>query len=325
MAGEWSAMYDLAAQAPPFLLFAGKGGVGKTTCSVATAMALAQSGRKTLVFSTDPAHSLADCLGQRVGPAPAPVSGQPGLHALEIDAQQALAEFRAQYGPSLTQLLTAATYLSEGEAAGLVELGIPGADELMGLRQMVELLDAAAYDHLVWDSAPTGHTLRLLALPDLLDQWVRFLAALQRSHLHVLEQLTGAPLPEPEADILFAVKRWIRRFSAVIRDHRQTAVVAVAMPEAMAVAELERAVQQMRAMGIRTRHLIVNQVAHPHPSCPYCISRAQAHAGQIERIKRALPGVDVRVLPQLAREPRGAGLIRELLAVAPGPDCPAPG
>src|ERR1035441_4685790 len=154
------------------LLFGGKGGVGKTTC--ATAAALRLSGlapdRSLLLVSTDPAHSVRDSLA---GYAP------PGkLQVLELDAQQCLTKFREQNGGMLREIAAAGTFLDDEDINQFLNLSLPGLYELMALFEIASWVETRRYDCTVVDTAPSGHTLRLLAMPELIGRWLGMLEVL---------------------------------------------------------------------------------------------------------------------------------------------------
>ena len=154
------------------LLFGGKGGVGKTTCATATALRLSAlaPNRSFLLVSTDPAHSVRDSLAGYV-----PSSR---LHVLELDAQQCLTEFREQNGGMLREIAAAGTFLDDEDIHQFLSLSLPGLDELMALLKISSWVESGQYDCIVVDTAPSGHTLRLLAMPDLIRRWLGVLEVL---------------------------------------------------------------------------------------------------------------------------------------------------
>ncbi len=313
MTGDFTPLAEAMGRAPRFVLFAGKGGVGKTTCAAGAALACAATGQRTLVFSTDPAHSLADCLGCAAGGDPSPVPGQPGLDLMEIDAGRSLEQFRARHGPALTDLLETVTYLTKEEASGFAQLGLPGIDELMGLGRIADLLAESHYQRLVWDSAPTGHTLRLLALPDLLDEWVRFLATLQAKHAYVIERLAGGRLGEPAGDLLFQLKRMIRRFRAILSDRTQTGVLVTTVAEPVAVAEIKRLIDSLDAGSLPLLSVVVNHWMADPGQCLHCRTRRAAQETQVQRLRWLFPHLPLILLPEQAEAIAGTTALSDLL------------
>ena len=156
-----------------FIIFGGKGGVGKTTCAAAIALALQP--QKTLVVSADPAHSLGDCFGQTLGDDITQVHPTRNLYALEISAEKSLERFKHDYKPQMRRLLETSVgieHLTRSEREHMLSLPIPGADEVMGLKRLMDLMEEHAFEKTILDSAPTGHTLRLLSMPEIFDQWI---------------------------------------------------------------------------------------------------------------------------------------------------------
>ena len=192
-----------------FLIFAGKGGVGKTTLACATAVRLAREfpGKEILLFSTDPAHSLAACLEADLGPQPVRLG--PGLSAMEIDAPGEFAALKQQYQQELEKFLHTAFEnfdipFDRRVMERMLDLSPPGLDEIMALVRAMEFLEAGRYDIFILDSAPTGHLLRLLELPELIDQWLKTFFGLLLKYKLTFRfpsslSAVGKNFPEPEA------------------------------------------------------------------------------------------------------------------------------
>src|SRR6266571_7828995 len=154
------------------LMFGGKGGVGKTTCATAAALRMAANSpdRSFLLVSTDPAHSVGDSLAGFAPPC--------NLQILELDAPRCLAEFRERNGDMLREIAAAGTFLDDEDINQFLSLSLPGLDELMALIEISSWVEAHQYDCIVVDTAPTGHTLRLLAMPELIRRWLGMLEVL---------------------------------------------------------------------------------------------------------------------------------------------------
>ena len=173
-----------------FILFGGKGGVGKTTMSAASAIRFSQD-QKTLIFTTDPAPSLADSFGQEIGNEPTAIKSIKNLFAMELDAKKVLKEFKEEYGEDILDILQQGTYLANEETEEMFNLDIPGLDEVMGLKKITDFMESKEYDLYIVDTAPTGHTLRLLTLPELLDNWIKFLAKTRWRYHYMIKRISG--------------------------------------------------------------------------------------------------------------------------------------
>lgn len=257
-----------------FVFVGGKGGVGKTSISAAMGVTLADRGLKTLVLSTDPAHSLADALGVGLdGGAPVPIEATNGnLYAMEIDTAGAVAEFQA-----LVQDFTAdgrrgvgadiARKLGLDEFAALLNNAPPGIDELVALTQVMDLVKYGDFDRVVIDTAPTGHTLRLLSFPAFLDNFLGKLVRLKQRLDSTIDTLRSVLGRKGTADAVDKAAKGVARFrqnmlelSDLIGDETRTQFVIVTVPTGLAMAESERLIKALKKDGVLTRNLIINQV-----------------------------------------------------------------
>ncbi len=228
---------------PRFLFFTGKGGVGKTSVSSATALSLAERGRRVLLVSTDPASNLDEVLGLALGDAPLLVPGVPGLSAMNVDPEAAARAYRERVvGPYRGVLPAAALRSIEEQLSGACTVEIAAFDQFAAL--LGEPGATAGFDHVVFDTAPTGHTLRLLELP---TAWSGFLDdnVGGTSCLGPLSGLAGQRA-------LYAQAR------AALSDGARTALVLVTRPEAAALREAERTRRELAALGITRAQLVVN-------------------------------------------------------------------
>jgi arsenite-transporting ATPase len=228
---------------PRFLFFTGKGGVGKTSLAGASAMHLAASGRRVLLVSTDPASNVAQVLECAIGHQVTPVPGVPGLEALEIDPLAAAAAYRERLvGPVRGSLPESAIRAIEEQLSGACTTEIAAFDEFTAL-----LTDAAldaTYDHVIFDTAPTGHTLRLLQLP---GAWSGFLET-GRGDASCLGPLAG--LDQQRARYAAAV--------AALADPSRTRLILVSRAQPSSLSEVARTSEELAAIGLRNQHLVVN-------------------------------------------------------------------
>jgi arsenite-transporting ATPase len=249
------------------ILFGGKGGVGKTTMAVSSALELAKE-KRVLIFTTDPAPSLTDSFGQLIGDEPTAVAGMPNLFALEINAQKVFQDLKKQYSRDFLEVMQQGTYLSNEDVESMFSLDLPGMDEVMSFKKIVDFIESSDYDLYVVDTAPTGHTLRLLLLPELLNSWIKFLAKLRWKHKTMLRAFGGAKQIEKADTFLLEMKKTIKRISNLLLDPEKTEFVAVTIPEKMAVSETEDLLKSLELMHIASRHVIVNNM-FPHEASDF--------------------------------------------------------
>lgn len=295
------------------ILFAGKGGVGKTTCAAATAVALADAGWRTLLVSTDPAHSISVSLDQEVGAQLRMVEGVGNLSALELSAEPLLLKFKAQRGGEIKRILETGTHLDEADLDDVLSLSIPGLDEVMALKELVGLMEREEHDFHILDTAPRGHALRLLALPQLLEEWIRALARMHRTHPYVVARLARREIDEPMDDFLFTMKRALGRIPALLRDPDRCEFVIVTIPEATAIAESLRLAEELGRLRIPLRHLLVNRVvSSERAACPFCHERRHGQREALRQCDRAFRQLTTFHVMDGACLLRGIPRLREL-------------
>ena len=275
------------------VLFTGKGGVGKTTIASATALRIAGSGKKTLLMSTDPAHSLADAFGTELGPHPVEVA--PNLWAEQIDAQQRLEENWREIQQHAIAVLNWAG-LAEVEAEELSV--IPGLDELFSLADVKRHSQEGPYDALVVDCAPTGETLRLLSLPDIIQWYMERIFPIERRVMGALrpvaKRLTSLPLPDE--GVYSAVKRFYDRLDGVrqvLTDSETTSIRLVVNPEKMVIAEAMRTFTYLNLFGYRVDAVIANRLLPDEISDPYFDRWKEAQKEHLATINSAFEPVPV--------------------------------
>lgn len=283
-----------------YLFFTGKGGVGKTSVSCAVATALADSGERVLLVTTDPASNLGDVFAQEVGRDPVPARGVGGLWLEEVDPVQEAAAYRERVvGPYRGILPDDAIANIEEQLSGSCTVEIAAFDRFATL--LADEGVASAYDHVVFDTAPTGHTLRMLELP---SAWTSFLDE-STTGTSCLGQLSG--LGDRRADY--------RRAMDVLEDAARCALVLVSRPQALSLAEAARSARELDDFGIRARMLVVNGcVEEPADEVARAMAAAQREA--LGRLPEALRGVERRWVPLRPFDVTGADRLRRLLSPA---------
>jgi arsenite-transporting ATPase len=290
-----------------FILSGGKGGVGKTSCAGAMAVLSANRGFRTLVLSTDPAHSLSDSFDQDLsGGEVIPISGFKNLWGMEINTEKGMQDFQQVLGEgSMGPEAEMASSLM-GDMTGMTP---PGSDEAMAFGKILEFIEDSSYDRVIFDTAPTGHTLKLLELPDLLDSWLgKMLTMRQRlsSMMGGLRSMLGGAQQEDNSwEMLQQTKEKIRAASVQLSDPEITQFVVVMIPEAMAVFETQRLLASLNTWKIPANHIVVNQLVPPNPSCKFCSKRYEMQQNNLKDIADLYSDMDLIEVPLFEGEIRG--------------------
>ncbi|MBI5014441.1 MAG: arsenical pump-driving ATPase [Deltaproteobacteria bacterium] len=279
-------MKALTAAAPRNLFFTGKGGVGKTSLSCATAISLADQGKRVLLVSTDPASNLDEVLGVELGSKPLPVPDVSGLFALNVDPETAAGEYRERLvGPYRGVLPDAAVASIEEQLSGACTTEIAAFDEFSKL--LGDPSTTAEFDHVIFDTAPTGHTLRLLELP---GAWTGFLES-SAGGTSCLGPLAG----------LEAQRELYRATVRALCDPALTTLVLVTRPERAAVLEAERTRAELASLGVANQRLLVNAVfatnAHDDPVAVALEARGKAALADLPGRLASLPREEIPLMP----------------------------
>ncbi|MFB6068637.1 MAG: ArsA family ATPase [Halobacterium sp.] len=253
----------------PFVFFGGKGGVGKTTVSCAYAQKCAAAGAETLVVSTDPAHSVSDVFDQRFGDEPESVDGVDGLHALEIDPESEVNDHLGTIRKRLSDQVSAAMVNEINKQLEMAHQ-TPGAYEAALFDRFVDVMrEADTYDRVVFDTAPTGSTLRLLALPEFLESWVDRLMHKRRQSIDLFEKAAignNEPRRVMDGDPVLAHLQERKEFfefaGGALRN--DAAFFLVLNPDQLSVNETGRAIEDMDEEGLGVRGLVANKLT-PEP------------------------------------------------------------
>ena len=275
------------------VLFTGKGGVGKTTVACATALRIAAEGKKTLLMSTDPAHSLADAFGLDLGPDPEEVA--PNLWAEQIDPQQRLEENWREIQEHAINVLQWAG-IAEIEAEELSV--IPGLDELFSLADVKRHHDDDPYDALIVDCAPTGETLRLLSLPDIIQWYMERVFPMERKIVGALRPVARrmTSLPLPDDNVYAAVRRFYDKLEGVrkvLTDPASTSVRLVMNPERMVIAEAQRTFTYLNLFGYRVDAVVANRLLPEQVTDPYFARWKKVQAEHLSTIEDSFSPVPI--------------------------------
>ena len=294
------------------ILFTGKGGVGKTTIACATALRIAAAGKKTLLMSTDPAHSVADAFGTELTPDPTEVADN--LWAEQIDPQTRLEENWREIQEHAIAVLNWAG-LAEVEAEELSV--IPGLDELFSLADVKRHHDEGPYDALVVDCAPTGETLRLLSLPDIIQWYMERIFPIERRVMGALRPVARrvSNLPLPDDNVYAAVRRFYDRLEGVrkvLTDESSTSVRLVVNPERMVIAEAQRTFTYLNLFGYRVDAIVANRLLPDEVSDPYFDRWKELQAEHLGTIEESFSPVPILTARLRDQELVGAPLLDSL-------------
>lgn len=285
------------------VLFGGKGGVGKTTSASATALYLARR-YKTLLISTDPAHSLSDSFERSIGGRITEVHEVKRLSVLEIDADKAFAKFRLEHEPEIKKLFDTSTGLDEEDIESFMSMPIPGVDEVMGFKTIVDIIDEANFEKYVVDTAPTGHALRLITSPRLFDDWIKVMARLRWKYRYMVTRFAGEYRPDEADDFLFAMKKTVKKVQKLLQDKTQSEFIAVTIPEAMAIEETKRFLMQLKKLNVAVKQLVVNNVMESE-GCDFCRQRKHSQSIYLTVLHKEFSNLELTMVPLQPTEVKG--------------------
>ncbi|MBI4792118.1 MAG: TRC40/GET3/ArsA family transport-energizing ATPase [Deltaproteobacteria bacterium] len=284
------------------ILFGGKGGVGKTTTSAAVAIWTASQGLNTLVVSSDPAHSLGDSFGRQIGNVPTPIVGVANLWAVEMDPRQTMAKLAPKLTEALANPLKALGIDEELDMSG-DDMMLPGLDEALAFDFLLRFVESQDYDIIIFDTAPTGHTLRFLSLPNLTDRWIsrmmRFRDQLTKlKSLFIKKKDTGL-------EVLEQFKRRVEHIRRFLANEKFTSFYIVLIPELLAVEESRRAKTILASYGIPVKGAVVNNIVPENDACRLCQSRHRSQMRHLTAIRKEFAGLQLAEVPVFDTEIHG--------------------
>ena len=288
-----SALDSLLDSLPRIVLVAGKGGVGKTTFAVGIGAAFARRGEKTLVVSTDPAAALGDVIGAPVSSVARPVRRTARLQARQLDASELRGEFLTRWRAVIAEIVDRGTYLDRSEVDGLVDAALPGADEIFALLALADVLASPPGPaRIVVDTAPTGHTLRLLALPDTFRALLDMLELMQDKHRFVVSALTRRYKRDAADEFLDQMRTRVDTVKRVLADHASLAAVVVTRAEPVVALETARYVDALRTLGVAVAALVIN-------------AASKTESDQRRSLRSVDPSIARLIVPRRSTTPRG--------------------
>ncbi len=293
------------------VFFGGKGGVGKTTCSSAFALAASRSGKRVLLVSTDPAHSIADIFERSVGSAPCELL--PALSALEIDAEEESSRYIAQVKRDIERIFSPSVVRQATRQIDLAAAS-PGLAEVALLDRIIDLIAAndaprSPYDLIVFDTAPTGHTLQLLRMPDAMTTWIQALVKHRKALLEIdlgsEQERDAAASADPVLGALERRRHRLADLRARVTDRGHTSFVLVTIPERLSIDETARAAELLADTGLDIGALVVNRVLPDGLSGSFYGARKEQEREYLDEIGRRFRRLSRIVVRQLPRDVHG--------------------
>jgi len=286
-----------------YLFFGGKGGVGKTTCAAAKALCLGKE-YKTLIISTDPAHSLSDSFGVKIGSEETHIIDK--LYAVEISAKKLgvgegktgeVGESGLEPGAGGDMMSMFGDILSDPRS-----MEMPGMDEYAALLEFTKYIESD-YEKIIFDTAPTGHTLRLLTLPDMLDSWIGKLIKIRlqmEQFMGMIRGLFGNAEEDKSLEALEDMKKRLRLVKSILTGP-ETSFTMVMIPEQMSVFESERYIKTLLENDITVGNIIVNRMT-PESDCEFCAARWRYQLENLDEIRKRFAGHDITLIPLFKEE-----------------------
>lgn len=306
-----------------FVFIGGKGGVGKTTVSAATALWFARHGKKTLIISTDPAHSLSDSFERNIGYNPTPLAEN--LEALEIDPDMAMQEYQTKMKEQQS--------LNPGMDMGMIQDQMdmasmsPGIDEAAAFDKFLQYMTTDEYDIVIFDTAPTGHTLRLLSFPEMMDSWVgkmikirRQVGSMAKAFKNIMPFMGDEEEEDKAMEDMEETKKQIREARGIMADPERTSFKTVVIPEEMSIYESERAMEALHKNNMYTDGIIVNQIQPEEADCDFCKARRSIQEKRLEMIKQKFGDQVIAEIPLLNHEVKGMDELKQIGEILYGPE-----
>jgi arsenite-transporting ATPase len=308
---------DLEKQNKQLIMIGGKGGVGKTTCATAIAVHFARLGRKTLIISSDPTPSLSDIFEMEIGDQQTPIAGIGGLYGIEISADVVLNMWRERFGPEIYEVISS---FADVDYDFVDYIGTaPGIEEEYMLNYILGLVEGKEFDLVVWDTAPAGHTLRLLHLPQI---FLKHLEAATKFYMNIysyFEKLKETvKLQKGKRTLLEIISSWEAlaiKIVDFIRDREKSEFIIVTIPEALGVKQTERIISDFDQYELIVNHMIINYVVK-EADCPFHRTRKAMQMEYINILEdRYGERIKMIQVPLAPREVKGLERIEQISGI----------
>jgi arsenite-transporting ATPase len=302
----YMSLSEMDISAKRVLMFGGKGGVGKTTCSATAAVHYASLGRRTLIITSDMTPSLSDIFEMKVGPEEKPVRGVDNLYALEIGPDEVIRRWKGEFGPEIYKAASVLVDMEYDEIVDYVAMA-PGIQEEFMLYYILEKIKDGSYDLIVWDTAPAGDTLRLLQLP---RKFIQHLRIAPKVYLQIRDTLKLQKTPF--LDLIESWKELAQEVTEFLRDQRNTEFILVTIPEGLGVYQARRLIDQFDTFGLDARYLLVNNVI-VDPQSDFTRRRRSMQDKYLDMLQEEYGhGMKIIQLPLLPDEVKGVESLRKM-------------
>ena len=289
------------------ICFGGKGGVGKTTSAAATALYLAKNNphKRILLASVDPAHSLMDSLmvADTFKGGGAELLPFKNLMVWEIDAYTSFQQFMKRYSNTLKIIMERGTLLDNADISALLSTSLPGMDELMGMIELVDLLENDTYDTIVLDTAPTGHTVKFLQMPRFIKNWAHLLDLMMEKHRYMSKLYMRRYRSDDTDAFIEAFSNGAKKVEQVLRN-KSCEFVPVMLPEALSVKETKRFLSTLKEYKIPVKNIIVNRI-NPFGDCSFCNGQYLLQKKYVDEIKHCFDEYNLLMMPLYEEEIHG--------------------
>ena len=284
------------------IIFGGKGGCGKTTSAAATALHFSKikPESRILVVSTDPAHSLGDSLNIEIGNKITPVAKN--VWGYEIDAQKLLVKYKAENAKVIKKIAERGTFFDSEDIENFFVVSLPGLDEVMAIIEISKILGSGEYDIIVLDTAPTGHTIALLSLPEKMQRWVEVVDLMIEKHRYIAKKLVGRYIKDDCDEFLESQREDVNRVKILLTDSEKTEFVPVTIPEVMSINEIEKLIVVLKEDKISVRSIIVNRISMADNECLFCLSKKTSQKKYLEEIEKKFSSYNLVKIPLFSRQ-----------------------